>query len=136
MSGVDTDTLWLIFLHIGIQWNNSQYCAMPQSQFVQAVEWQVGLNPDYADYYNATVAEYWRLVGQYGPEQGMQALFQENQLPNPKYPNIANFVLLEFMRWQVAFGGFRAFAYENYCGWMGGGSYLQVPPPYRALGDE
>lgn len=135
MADVDTATLWLIFLQIGTQWENSQYCDMSQSQFANVIEWQIGLDAGYATYYNEAVAEYQALVAQYGPERALEVLFEENQLPAPKFPDIANYVLLEFMRWQVAFGGFRAFGYENYNGWMGGGSYLKVPPPYRALPD-
>jgi len=141
MSDVDTATLWLIFGQIGEQWNNGQYCDMPQAQFAEAIARQVGLDPSYIGYYNAAVSEYQTLLEQCGgnQQQALQILFQQNQVPIPPSPNvsdIANYVLLEFMRWQVAFGGFRAFGYENYNGWMGGGSFLQVPPPYRALNDE
>ena len=133
MSDIDTDSLWQIFQFIGVNWGISANCDMPQTQFVEAVNWQTGRDPNYALYYNEAVAELQTLLEKYPPNQALQILLQENQLPNPKLPDVANYVLLEFMRWQVAFGGFRSFAYENYNGWMGGGSFLQVPPPYRAL---
>ena len=95
-------------------------------------------DPNYAAYYAQATLEYSALLNQFGgnTQLALQALFSENQLPNPKLPNVANFVLLEFMRWNVAFGGFQTFNYANYNGWMVGGSYLKVPPPYRALPDN
>lgn len=134
MEQFGNDPLWLMFGYIGQNWDNAQYCDMSENQFYLAVNWQVGRDPAYNGYYTAAIAEYNALLAQFGnPQQALSALFQENQLPNPKLPDVANYVLLEFMRWQVAFGGFRAFSYMNYNGWMGGGSYLNVPPPYRAL---
>jgi len=134
MEQYGSDPLWAMFGYIGLNWRNAQECDMSESQFYEAVNWQVGLDPAYNGYYAAAIGEYNYLLAKFGdPQQALRVLFQENQLPNPKLPAVANHVLLEFMRWQVAFGGFRAFSYMNYNGWMGGGSYLNVPPPYRAL---
>lgn len=137
MSKIDTDALWRIFEFIGTNWGISEICDMPRTQFVQAVDWQVERDPTYAAYYSEAVAELNDLERRYpAPAQALQVLFRENRLPEPKLPNVANHVLLEFMRWQIAFGGFRSFDYKNYAGWMGGGSFLSVPPPYRALFEE
>lgn len=135
MCQSDSDVLWLIFQQIGILWGNAGSSDMPQAQFDQVVAQQGQLNPAYEGYYTDTIALYQELLQVYGgnQQQALTQLFLQNQLPQPAQPDVANFVLLEFMRWQVAFGGFRAFGYENYNGWMGGGSFLQVPPPYRAL---
>ena len=134
MNEGDINTLWLFFGYIGTTWGTASYCTMPQTQFQQVIAWQVQLDQRYEGYYLEAITEYGALLEQYGnPQAALQALFQENQLQNPKHQNVANYVLLEFMRWNVAFGGFRAFNYENYNGWMSGGSYLNVPPPYRAL---
>lgn len=135
MNNPDVATLWLIFGHIGKTWQNEQYCDMSLSQFRQAVSQQVRLKPAYLDYYSLAAAQYQLLCEESGGDQevALKRLFAENTLPSPKFPPIAQFVLLEFMRWQVAFGAFRAFDYQNYSGWMGGGSFLQMPPPYRAI---
>lgn len=134
MSDIDADVLWLMFGYIGTTWGTAPFCDMPQSQFQQAISGQVQRDRQYAGYYRAAVAEYRALLHQYGSrETARRALFQDNQLPKPKLPDVASYVLLEFMRWNVAFGGFRAFNYENYNGWMGGGSFLKTPPPYRAV---
>jgi hypothetical protein len=132
VEAADTATLWTIFGYIGQNWGTAQTCNMPQAQFNQVIAWQVARDPAYSGYYAEAVTEYQALYAKYGPA-ALAVLYQENQLSNPKLPQVANFVLLEFMRWNVAFGGFRSFQYENYNGWMGGGSYLNRPPPYRAL---
>ncbi|WP_441288212.1 hypothetical protein ACSRUE_40470 [Sorangium sp. KYC3313] len=135
MSEVDINILWLIFGHIGTSWGTAPFCTMPQSQFQQAITWQVQRDLNYAASYLKTTTEYRVLLERYGnPQAALDVLFKENQVPVDKQPNndVAK-VLLELMRWNVAFGGFRAFNYENYYGWMGGGSFLNKPPPYRAL---
>ena len=126
-------TLWAIFGYIGQKWGTTTTCTMPQTQFQQVLQWQMERDPAYLAYYIECLAEYNALVQQFGAPAAMAMLFAENQLPSPKLPNVANHVLLEFMRWNVAFGGFQTFGYQNYNGWMGGGSYLSKPPPYRAL---
>lgn len=128
----DDATLWIIFSFIGQNWGTAQTCEMPRSQFDQVIQWQIQRDPSYWGYYAQAIAEYRALYARYG-QAATAYLYRENQLPNPKLPDVANYVLLEFMRWNVAFGGFRTFQYENYNGWMGGGSYLTKPPPYRAL---
>ena len=136
MSGstIDLATLWLMFGYIGTNWGTTNTCEMPQAQFDLAVNLQVQRDPNYGLYYAQATTEYWVLYNLYGNTQlALEELFIQNQLPNPNLPNVANYVLLEFMRWNVAFSGFQTFNYANYNGWMGGGSYLTVPPPYRAL---
>ena len=145
MSEVDTDILWKIFSYIGVHWRTMSSCTMPESQFQEVIRWQIQLDSKYQGYYLEAITEYKKLLKQHdGDSQAaLQALFEENRLPTPpatspepKHPHIADFVLLEFMRWNVAFGGFRTFGYENYNGWMGGGSFLSQPPPYRALPND
>lgn len=131
--------LWAIFSYIGTHWQNTKQCDMPEAQFQKAIDWQVELEPSYAVYYAAAVAEYTRLLQETGdPQAALSILFSENTSDDPKLPDVQKYVLGEFMRWQVAFGGFRAFGppYENYSGWMGGGSFEANPPPYRALAKD
>ncbi|TLP55504.1 hypothetical protein FEE96_22570 [Parasedimentitalea maritima] len=126
--------LWLVFQHIGQQWGNAAEADMPEVQFNQVIDWQVELDPNYALYYAETISEYTKLLQQTGSsDAALKILFAENQKDAPKLPNVANFVLKEFMIWQVAFGGFRAFGppYQNYTGWMGGGNFNDIPTPYR-----
>lgn len=135
MKNLDTETLWTIFEFIGTNWGNAQFCAMPKDQFIEVVNWQVNLNSVYSNYYSTAVVQYQGLLAAYGGNQqlALKALFQQNQLPNLN-PDVGTHVLYEFMCWQVLSGGFRAFGgYVNYTGWMGGGSYLNNPPPYRSL---
>lgn len=134
MNDDQIDVLWAVFGYIGQNWGTSADCAMPQTQFQQVLQWQMQRDPAYQGYYQQAVAEYQQLLEQYGsPPPAMAALLAENRYHPTNPSNVANFVLLEFMRWNIAFGGFKAFGYENYNGWMGGGSFLQQPPPYRAL---
>ena len=135
MMNPDVATLWAIFGHIGSKWQNADYCDMSLEQFSHAITQQVELKPVYLGHYNFTTAHFKTLCEEEGGNQelAMDRLFTENRLPSPRYPQIAQFVLVEFMRWQVAFGGFRAFDYQNYSGWIGGGSFLKMPPPYRAI---
>ncbi|KWC36269.1 hypothetical protein WL51_19330 [Burkholderia ubonensis] len=137
MNDDQINVLWAVFGYIGENWGTASTCTMPQAQFQQVLQWQIQRDPAYKNDYLATVTEYQLLLRQYGsPAAALARLFAENELPDPKLPDVANHVLLEFMRWNVAFGGFKTFGYENYNGWMGGGSYLTQPPPYRALPGE
>lgn len=134
MREVDLNILWLMFGYIGTNWGTASSCTLSQSQFEQVIAQQVQRDQQYQGYYLSAIDAYVALLEQYGdPQAALKALFTENQLPTPRLPEVANYVLLEFMRWNVAFGGFRAFNYENYIGWMGGDSFLSKPPPYRAL---
>lgn len=134
LNDTQTDVLWSIFVYIGENWGTAANCSMPQAQFHQALQWQLQRDSAYLGYYQQTIAEYQRLLAQYGsPPPALAALLAENRYQSSNPSNIANFVLLEFMRWNIAFGGFRTFGFVNYNGWMGGGSFLQTPPPYRAL---
>jgi hypothetical protein len=133
MAAVDAATLWQIFQCIGATWGTTSACDMNQAQFTDVVNWQAQRDPAYATYYTAAVAELSRLETMFPPGEALSILLSENQLPNPNLPDVANYVLLEFMRWNVAFGGFQLFNYANYAGWMGGGSFLTLPPPYRTL---
>ncbi len=131
--------LWQIFQYIGVIWGNSAESGLEQFQFQRAVTWQVELDPNYATYYAEAVAEYTRLLQETGSvDTAMRTLFAENQADDPKLPDVAQYVLKEFLTWQIAYGGFRAFGppYQNYTGWMGGGSFNDVPPPYRAISNE
>lgn len=133
-SRLDVDTLWIIFEFIGDNWGNAHLSKMSKTQFSRVLIWQVELNSAYDNYYREAVSRFQELLLENGGDkhQALKVLYSENQLPNAA-SNIGQFVLLEFMRWQLAFGGFRLYGYENYVGWMEGGSYLNSPPPYRAL---
>ncbi|OWY61943.1 hypothetical protein B7486_61070 [cyanobacterium TDX16] len=129
---VDTATLWTIFGFIGTNWGNAAECDMDEAQFTKAVGWQVQVDPTQGDAYAQAVTSYQALLAAHGGDEqaALTQLYGQNQTGSGT--PIAG-VLLGFMRWQVAFGGFRTFGYTNYTGWMGGGSFLSEPPPYRAL---
>ena len=130
MDSEATQILWDIFAFIRSNWNSSD--DMSQDQFNLMIKYKVGLNGNYLQYYTAAIDEYNKLFNQTGNKQkALTLLYRENILPKPALPDVANYVLGEFMTMHVAFGGFKAVGYENYRGWMGGGSFEQVPPPYR-----
>lgn len=128
------NVLWSLFGFIGQKWGTAADCQMPQQQFQQALQWQMQRAPAYLGYYRQTIAEYQALLQQYHtPTFALAALINQNPYSSSNPSPVANYVLLEFMRWNIAFGGFKTFGYMNYNGWMGGGSFLNKPPPYRAL---
>lgn len=133
--GPDLETLWIIYTYIRQRWQAED--GMSEAQLKLIVDGKIRLYPDYAGYYAAAVTEYRRLLAQTGDRnRALDILYTENQLPNPKLPDVATRVLGEFMTYHVAFGGFRTYGFENFPGWMGGGSYQQVPPPYRTVNGE
>ena len=146
MSNFDaTQELWEIFLFIRTNWQSTDDVNF--DQFESIVNYKTSLDSDYLGYYQQAVTEYENLYQQTGDKQmALGILYQQNQCvdaggdstcSSAKLPEVAKYVLWEFMQMNVAFGGFRDFGYENYQGWMGGGSYEQVPPPYRTYnGDE
>ena len=130
MNTETTQILWDIFMFIRKNWSSSD--DMNQDQFNRVLKYKVEINSAYNDYYQAAVNEYNMLLDQTGAkEKALLLLFQNNVFPNPKLPDVANFVLSQFMIMHVAFGGFKTLGYENYRGWMGGGSFELKPPPYR-----
>lgn len=124
------ESLWVIFSYITANWKTD--CDMPQAQFNQALKWQVGLDKAYSAYYGATVTAFALQLKRHKGDvnAALKALYSDNEQPNPAEPDVAK-VLGEFMQWNAAFGGFRAFGYQNYPGWMGNGNFEKEPPPYR-----
>ena len=123
--------LWTIFAYVATRWQAPS--DMTKDQLELAVNGQTQLEPNYAGWVSETLARYRALLESTGSEDAaLAALYAGNQQPEPESQGIAT-VLANFMSWSVAFGGFRSFGYENYPGWMGGGSFEQRPPPYRAL---
>ena len=59
---------------------------MPSDQFAEVINRQVGLDPDYANYYADAVSQYQVLLQKYGqPGPAIDALFAQN-LPPPGGP--------------------------------------------------
>ncbi|ETW97597.1 MAG: hypothetical protein ETSY1_21980 [Candidatus Entotheonella factor] len=128
---MQSEVLWTVFGYIDSHWDvNTE---MSKTRFEQALASQVGLDPVYQLRYDETAAAYQAELEQHGNiEAALEALYSKNTAPKPAQPDVAQ-VLGEFMKWNVAFGGFRSFGYMNYPGWTGNGSFLNDPPPYRAL---
>jgi hypothetical protein len=127
-----TQELWEIFSFISKKWQSQDGVSLDQFELI--INYKVTLNSVYTTYYQNTVLEFQKLLNQFGnKEKALVQLFRENQMPTPKLPDVAKYVLNEFMTMHVAFGGFKVLGYQNYRGWMGGGTYQQTPPPYRVV---
>ncbi|QQO55799.1 MAG: hypothetical protein N838_23060 [Thiohalocapsa sp. PB-PSB1] len=132
---MDTNTLYKIFTFIRSQWGTSD--GVSEDQFELIVGYKANSDPAYAFYYTVAVATYEALLKKLGNEEAaLTALYQENQQPDPANQDIAQYVLGEFLTMNIAFGGFSLFGYENFRGWMGGGSFEDTPPPYRTATGE
>ena len=131
MESPELDRLWEIYTYIRKHWQAED--GMSTAQLKLIVDGKIAIDPAYAGYYDSAVAEYEALTAQHGSrDKALAALYSENETPNPKLPEVAQYVLGEFMTFHVAFGGFKAYGFENFPGWMGAGPYTQTPPPYRA----
>jgi len=121
--------LWDIFIYIRIRWGVNDSITI--ESFNEIINHKITLNKKYYDYYQLALSECQRLYEQVKDMHlAIELLYTNNQLPLPKVPEIAQYVLLEFMQINVVHDGYKIIDFKNYAGAMGG-SFDQSAPPYR-----
>lgn len=136
-------SMWELFVQIGVYWKNAKSLKMAdnpaiedsfKSQLMDFMNNRIQEDPTYySEYQNArtVIAE---LTEDYGEEKAYERLFTAPV--NPKTPPKTPFerarikVSNEFILFQLAVGGFKAFGAKNYLGYFGGAN-IEGHTPYR-----
>jgi hypothetical protein len=122
--------LWTIFTFIGATWDNSELTTIASRQDLKRIlDLKTGVAPSYLTEYREGLRIFRTLRAQLGEQEALRLVFFET--PDPR---LRQFVVLEFLRLQVASGGFARFGgYRNYPGFPGGPFDDPSNPPYRPI---
>lgn len=132
------ESLWELFVAIGRFWRNVDDPAPMRSNFEVFVQNRIRFSPMYLAIYLSAVKVIDELKEELGEEAAYEYLFTNAQA-NESPPVSAlqwtrQYVSNEFVAWQLALGGFKAFGAENYDnGYFGGPNIPGRPAPYRTL---
>ncbi len=128
-------SMWQIFVHIGKFWKNMDDPAPYKSQLYTFMQNRISLYPIYHDYYILAKEVMDQLIAARGEEAAYAFLFTDpGATASPPASALAvthHYVSNEFVAWQVALGGFKAWGARNYCGYIGGAFIPGHPVPYR-----
>ncbi len=122
--------LWKIFELIGSTWDNRKLTTIESRQELKRIlDLKTGSAPSYLTEYREGVRIFRSLRQQFGqPEALRRILFEE---PDAR---LRQYVVVEFLKLQVASGGFLRFGgYRNYPGYPGGPFNDPSRLPYRPI---
>lgn len=134
------ESMWRLFVHVGRFWQNMDDAGPLRSQLYSFMLNRISLRPIYREYYDCARRVTDELVARHGEDQAYALLFTDAEAGRspPETPvaltrqKVAN----EFMAWQLALGGFKAWGAMNYCGYIGGPNLPGQPAPYRTSEDR
>lgn len=120
--------LWSLFAFIGATWDNAELSTIDSRQDLESVlDLKTGAAPSYLTEYREGVRILRGLRSQHGEREALRRVLFET--PDAR---LRQFVVLEFLRLQVATGGFARFGgYLNYPGFRGGPFDDPSDLPYR-----
>jgi hypothetical protein len=131
------ESMWQLFVHIGTFWQNMDNPEPLKPMFYTFLLNRINLYPIYQEYYRIAKQVMDLLIAEYGEEQAYELLFTDaDAAKSPPETPVAltrQAVANEFMAWQLALGGFKAWGATNYCGYIGGGYIPGNPAPYRTF---
>ena len=122
------DALWSIFDHIGERWQNAAFNEVARTEFDRILDLKTSRTESYLGEYVSAV----NLLGASASRTGdagsaVGELFEDAGADGSPQRHAHTYVVSEFIRLQVAFGGFRKWGYVNYGGYAGG----SFRNPYR-----
>ncbi len=120
--------LWSLFAFIGATWDNGELSTIASRQDLERIlDLKTGAAPSYLTEYREGVRTFRGLRSQHGEREALRRILFET--PDTR---LRQFVVLEFLRLQVASGGFARFGgYRNYPGFQGGPFDDPSDLPYR-----
>lgn len=131
------DLLWEIFSQIGKFWQDMDDPSPYRIQVYNFVLNRMNLRPIYHDYYTSAPAVIKQLKDQLGQDKAYEFLFtdQASNVSPPQTPVavVRQHIVNEFIAFQLALGGFKAFGAVNYCGYFGGANIPGKQVPYRTF---
>ncbi|HEV8579123.1 MAG TPA: hypothetical protein VGX68_08570 [Thermoanaerobaculia bacterium] len=122
--------LWRIFEFIGSTWDNGKLTTIASRQDLKKIlDLKTGAVPSYLTEYREAVRIFHSLRAQFGDKEALRRILFEE--PDAR---LRQFVVVEFLRLQVASGGFLRFGgYKNYPGYPGGPFDDPSNLPYRPI---
>jgi len=142
------DAMFELFSQIGIFWQNIADSKPYKSRLYAFMQNRIRLRPSYDDYYKIAHKTLTVLIAELGEEKAYQFLFTNTEI-NKSQSEIYDLpykekclaltrqkVSNEFVAYQLALGGFKAFGAKNYLGYIGGAYIPDEPVPYRTAEEK
>jgi hypothetical protein len=139
LTPVELDALWELFQQIGREWQNVwNDSAGQRSSWLEFVQTRCRQRPSYLEEYRSAVKVIDALVREHGMVEGYRRLLLDKSIPErlkarpakTRLEHAKVFVVNEFIRVQIAAGGFRGFGGKkrayNYNGFVRGSRYNRV----------
>jgi hypothetical protein len=124
--------LWQIFDYIGEAWESREFCSIQEIKQLEAIiTLKTTRIPSYFTEYLSAISIFKQLRKALDPQQALHHLYFEDVDEHLK-----RFVVEEFLRLQIAYGGFRFLPYQNVVGFTGGSFRDDEQLPYRGLDDS
>jgi hypothetical protein len=121
--------LWEIFDHIGTAWQSREFCTIQSRQQLEPIlTLKTERSPSYLTEYREAAQLLEESRQRRDPQQALHHLYFEQSDEHLK-----RFVIAEFLRLHLAYGGFRFLPYRNALGFAGGSFNQDDTLPYRDL---
>jgi len=127
-------SMWRMFVQIGKFWNNMDDPAPYKTQLYTFMVNRISLDPTYHHYYILAKQVTDQLIDKLGEDAAYAFLFTDPSATTASTSPLAlthRYVSNEFIAWQLALGGFKAWGALNYCGYIGGAYIPGQAVPYR-----
>lgn len=128
-------SMWRLFVHIGKFWSNMDAPEPYKTQLYTFMVNRISLDPIYHQYYLLAKEVTDRLIDKLGEDAAYAFLFTDPEAADTASKSALaltrQFVSNEFIAWQLALGGFKAWGALNYCGYIGGAYIPGETVPYR-----
>ncbi len=127
-------SMWRLFVHIGKFWSNMDQPDQYQTQLYSFMVNRISLDPMYHEYYILAKQVTDQLIERLGEDAAYAFLFTAPDAGKASTSALAltrRHVSNEFIAWQLALGGFKAWGALNYCGYIGGAYIPGDTVPYR-----
>jgi hypothetical protein len=132
LSADEVESLWRIFVAIDQTWELEGVANVLRSQWHELLAARVASTPSYLGELKNAAAVVEELIAEH-PEGWREILFFETIITSDEHAltpllHAKFYVVNDFVRAQIALGGFASFGGRNYTGYMGGSRYHENPP--------
>ena len=135
LSNEQIDTLWSLFVVIGVHWKLDIQVELLRSRWLDMLEARSSDTPDYRGEYMNAADVYAVLVQKLGEPSAISKVYRDALVIKPeqattRLSHAKFYVANDFIRCFVAIGGFRGFVPKarNYTGFMGGSRFREWSP--------
>lgn len=135
LSNEQIDTLWSLFVAIGVHWKLDIQVELLRSRWLDMLEARSSDVPDYRGEYMNAADVYAVLVQKLGEPSAISKVYRDALVIKPeqattRLSHAKFYVANDFIRCFVVIGGFRGFVPKarNYTGFMGGSRFREWSP--------